>query len=246
MTRTCSYCDKPMGYKCHVCNESLHPLKEVEDEMYGHCPKCNEYQELEAGGTTHGICDDCIEKEKEKVSMSHISFRREFSMPNKRTFDMKPVARLLFQYLAECRTTVDPFAGDSAVATLTNDLNPDTRAGSHMLADGWLDGLIEDGVKAQAVLFDPPYSPRQISEVYKNVGLEVGMRETQNGRLYKSVKDKLDKILIPGGIAICCGWNSMGFGKTRGYKLIEVMLVPHGGAHNDTIVTVEMKKEEVR
>ena len=27
----------------------------------------------------------------------------------------------------------------------------------------------------------------------------------------------------------------------RGYELLEVLLVPHGGAHNDTIVTVERK-----
>lgn len=33
----------------------------------------------------------------------------------------------------------------------------------------------------------------------------------------------------------------MGFGLKRGYELLEVLLVPHGAAHNDTIVTVERK-----
>jgi len=48
-------------------------------------------------------------------------------------------------------------------------------------------------------------------------------------------------MLKPGGIAICFGWNSMGFGLTRGYELKEILLVTHGAAHNDTIVTVERK-----
>ena len=91
------------------------------------------------------------------------------------------------------------------------------------------------------VLFDPPYSPRQIQECYQQIGREVTTQDTQNARLYKRVKDGLDRMLKPGGIAICCGWNSMGFGLKRGYELLEILMVPHGAAHNDTIVTVERK-----
>ena len=47
--------------------------------------------------------------------------------------------------------------------------------------------------------------------------------------------------IIPGGIAISCGWNSIGMGKTHGFEIIEILLVCHGRAHNDTIVTVERK-----
>jgi len=53
-------------------------------------------------------------------------------------------------------------------------------------------------------------------------------------------------MLRPGGIAVCCGWNSLGFGLTRGYEMLEILLVTHGGAHNDTIVTVERKVGEVK
>lgn len=41
--------------------------------------------------------------------------------------------------------------------------------------------------------------------------------------------------------ATFCGWNSAGFGKVRGYVFEEILLVAHGGAHNDTIVTVERR-----
>jgi hypothetical protein len=30
-------------------------------------------------------------------------------------------------------------------------------------------------------------------------------------------------------------------GKTNGFEIEEILLVPHGGWHNDTIVTVERK-----
>lgn len=157
---------------------------------------------------------------------------RTWAMPSPATFSIGPISELLDRWLTGCTVIVDPFSGDSLRGTLRNDLR------DGMEATAWLDSL---NVSADAVLFDPPYSPRQISEAYKRVGLDVGMRETQNARLYKDVKDRLHKLLKPGGIAICCGWNSAGFGKTRGYEMLEILLVAHGGAHNDTIVVVERK-----
>lgn len=167
-------------------------------------------------------------------------FSREFAMPNAATFSIAPISALLDRYLLHGLESIDPFAGDSNRASVTNDLNPHTAAKSHLEATIFLADIHR---AFDVVLFDPPYSPRQISEMYKRVGLKVGMEETQNGRLYKAVKDGLDRLLKPGGVAICCGWNSLGFGCVRGYELLEVLLVPHGGAHNDTIVTVERKMQ---
>lgn len=158
---------------------------------------------------------------------------RAWAMPSPATFSIQPIACLLKRWLSEKAVVIDPFSGESQLGSHRNDL----RNGG-MEAAMWLSTL---DVEADAVLFDPPYSPRQISEVYKAVGLYVGREGTQNSRLYKSVKDGLDRLLKPGGIAICCGWNSVGFGKSRGYEFQEILLVAHGGAHNDTIVTVERK-----
>ena len=164
---------------------------------------------------------------------------RQFAMPNSATFKLAPVASLLKRHVAG--VTVDPFARDSAWADYANDIDPRTTATHHMDAIEFCDKLITDGIKAETVLLDPPYSPRQMSESYKNAGRKVGMTETQNARLYKEVKDRLTQILVPGGKAICCGWNSMGFGLTRGFEMLEILLVTHGAAHNDTIVTVERR-----
>ena len=166
-----------------------------------------------------------------------IKFGRQFAMPNRETFSLPPVACLLERWISASTVIVDPFARNSSVGTITNDLNPETCAKFHLLAEEFVE---REDIVADAVLFDPPYSPRQIAQVYQQVGRACGRKETQNARLYRRVKDGLDRMLKPDGIAICCGWNSMGFGLKRGYKMLEVLLVPHGG-HNDTIVTVERK-----
>lgn len=172
-----------------------------------------------------------------------VMMSREFGMPNAETFSLPPISRLLDCYLKPEMIVIDPFARNSARGTVTNDLNPQTRATHHMLAEEFVEQLT---INADAVLFDPPYSPRQIAEVYQQVGRTPTTADTQNARLYRRVKDGLDHVLKPGGIAICCGWNSMGFGLKRGYRLVEILLVPHGGAHNDTIVTVERKIASLR
>ena len=171
-----------------------------------------------------------------------MKFNRKFAMPNPETFKLAPVAELLSRYIPDkglC--VVDPFARSSQWGTITNDLNPDTAALFHLPAEEFVTNDLFDNGCADVVLFDPPYSPRQIMECYQQIGRKCSTQDTQNARLYKAVKDGLDRLLKPEGIAICCGWNSMGMGVGRGYELIEILLVPHGGAHNDTIVTVERK-----
>jgi len=173
-----------------------------------------------------------------------VKFSRQWHMPNPNTFEIKPIAALLRRWLHGCNTIVDPFARDSKWATHANDLSPEYNTKFHMDAVEYLQMLLDDGMKGifEAALLDPPYSPRQMSEAYKGVGMKVGIKGTQNARLYKECKDRMKAMLKPEGIAITCGWNSNGFGKTRGFQLREVLLVPCGGAHNDYIVTAETKK----
>lgn len=166
---------------------------------------------------------------------------RVWAMPSPQTFSIKPIGALLDRWLADRTVIVDPFSSSSRRAQWCNDLNP-AHCETPMDAEAYCQWFAAQGGVADAVLFDPPYSPRQVSEVYKSIGLAVSTTETQNGRLYKRVRDALDAILCPGGVAISCGWNSAGFGTTRGYTIEEILLVAHGGAHNDTIVVVERKK----
>ena len=148
---------------------------------------------------------------------------------------MKPVSELLSLYLPQNGVIVDPFCGSSTHGTLRNDI---THNGGIDAVD-WLDSLVKQNIIADAVLLDPPYSPRQMSEAYKMKGIKPTMKDTQNARLYKECKDRLRLLLKDGGIAITCGWNSTGFGK--GFEKLHIRLINHGSAHNDTIVMVERK-----
>ena len=87
---------------------------------------------------------------------------------------------------------------------------------------------------------DPPYSLRQIKECYNGIGIQKLDKETTLYGFIK-VKEIIARIIKPGGYVISFGWNSGGMGKKRGFEIIEILLVPHGGHHNDTIVTVEQK-----
>lgn len=165
---------------------------------------------------------------------------RIWCMPNANTFSMKPVEQLLDRYLTG--TVVDPFARNSDRAKeYSNDLNPQTEAKYHMDAVDFCQMLVNNRVKANSVLFDPPYSPRQIKECYESIGRKTTFQDTQNARLYRQIKSLLSQILEQNGIAISFGWNSSGFGKKLGFEMLEIVLISHGGAHNDTIVTVERK-----
>lgn len=90
------------------------------------------------------------------------------------------------------------------------------------------------------ILYDPPYSPRQVSECYQNFGLEITMKTTQ-ASFWANHKKEIARILKKGGKVITFGWNSGGIGKTYGFKIERILLVPHGGWHNDTICVVEVK-----
>lgn len=162
-------------------------------------------------------------------------------MPNAATFSVKPIGEFVQRYLVGVAVSVDPFARNRDWATYTNDINPSTSAQSHQDAEAFLDDLAGKKVSADLVLFDPPYSPRQVMEHYQAAGLRVTQEDTQSGRLFKRVRNAIDRIVAPGGVVLSFGWQSSGMGAPRGYQLIETMLVSHGGGHNDTICIAERK-----
>lgn len=160
-------------------------------------------------------------------------FERTWAMPNKETFKIKPVKILLDRYI-NYESWIDPFAGNSDLCYCSNDINIKTKAWKHLDALTFLN----DFKNVEGILFDPPYSPRQMKESYKNAGLKT-TKELMQSSFYSKIKDKI--VHINPKIVISFGWNSNGMGKNRGYKIKEILLVAHGGNHNDTICTVETK-----
>ena len=159
-------------------------------------------------------------------------------MPTANTFSCLPIGSFVHKYLRG--VSVDPFARNSTLATHTNDLNPNTEAHYHMDAEAFLILLASKGVKADCIILDPPYSPRQISECYAEAGLKAGMKDTQNAVLYKRVRIAARLLATPDTTFLSFGWNSTGMGKEFDY--LEIKLVAHGGAHNDTICVAQKLK----
>jgi hypothetical protein len=152
-----------------------------------------------------------------------MKIERAWAMPNKRTFQIKPIKELMKEEMSEGeRYWVEPFPFVYRVDALM------------MLS-------VLDDAEVDGVLFDPPYSPRQLKECYDNIGQPL---HDTTSRVWAQWKDEIARVIKPGGKCISFGWSSNGLGKKRGFEITRILLVAHGGNHNDTIVTVERKIQE--
>lgn len=167
-----------------------------------------------------------------------IKFGRSWEMPNANTFDIKAIGRLIQRHNKAGIISIDPFANRNTIASITNDLDPEMNCDYNMDALDFLKIFKTNSV--DLVLFDPPYSSRQVSEVYKKFDKTVNMQTTQSS-FWGDMKIEIGRICKPNGLVLSFGWNSCGVGINRGFELLEILLVCHGGAHNDTICTVERK-----
>lgn len=165
-----------------------------------------------------------------------VKFSRVWAMPSAWTFTILPIAKLIHKYVGDGKGWIDPFAGENSPAEITNDLNPNRPAQFHLHAK---DFAIQLDGKYKGCLFDPPYSLTQIKECYESIGMQLFQEDAQ--RFPQNIKEVIAPKIEIGGLVISCCWNSQGFGKNLGFEIIEILIVPHGRSHNDTIVTVERK-----
>lgn len=183
--------------------------------------------------------------------MTELTCNRTWAMPNKNTFKIKPLYTQIEQVVSKYGigsqvTVVDPFANAHEVLSelsekygftlMTNDLNPEFDTSFHLDALEFLKCVPDNS--ADIIMYDPPFSLRQVSESYKHFGREVTMETTQASWRAKHL-DEIQRIIRPNGTACCFGWNSNGVGKKRDFKLTNIEMVAHGGSHNDTIMTTE-------
>ena len=173
--------------------------------------------------------------------MSKVKIDRVWAMPNKNTFEIKPIKELIESEVDISKMWIDPFANRNKYASITNDLNSNYDTDYHLDALDFLKMFADDSV--DGVLYDPPYSPRQVSECYNDVGYNVTW-DTTKASFWGNHKREISRIVKIGGKVITFGWNSGGIGYKYGFEICRILLVPHGGWHNDTICTVEIKTHE--
>ena len=143
---------------------------------------------------------------------------RYWAMPSHQTFTIKPFKELIEKELGS--EYIDPFPypfKQDAIEYLKT---------------------IEDNSENYLV-FDPPYSQRQLREMYDNNGLSLD--NPMNNSYWANCRKEISRIIKKNGKVISFGWNSNGIGKKYGFEITKVVLVAHGSQHNDTIATVEVK-----
>ncbi len=183
-----------------------------------------------------------------EVKKKKIKIEREWAMPNSRTFKIKPIRDLILKYKPINGVVLDPFANEASIKDIfqdnqflryiNNDLDTSYETDYNLEAQDFM--KMWDDNSIDLVLYDPPYSGRQVSECYKKLGRTVNMEDTNSG-YWTKFKEEISRITKKDGIVISFGWNSNGIGKKYGFEIIEILLLAHGGGHHDTICTVEKK-----
>jgi hypothetical protein len=120
-----------------------------------------------------------------------VNFSRKWAMPSRHTFTIKPIAELVYKYFKKDELWIDPFGGFNSPCTESNDINPEAPTKHHMDAREF----VKMYSQIDGAIFDPPYSPRQISECYKRAGITVrpARKSEQNfGELNHKHKERSD------------------------------------------------------
>lgn len=177
-----------------------------------------------------------------------MKIERKWEMPNSRTFKIKAIVDLILKYKPDSGIILDPFANEQSIKKYfqdkpflkyySNDLDPQYKTDYNLEAQDFMKYYENESV--DLVLYDPPYSGRQVSECYKKLGKTVTMSDTNSG-YWTKFKDEISRVVKIGGYVISFGWNSNGIGKKYGFEIMEILLIAHGGGHYDTIVVVERK-----
>jgi hypothetical protein len=166
-----------------------------------------------------------------------LKIERHWAMPNKWTFLIEPVKKLLSKYEVG-KKWIDPFCGLHSPAEFRNDLNPNNTHTQHHLEA--IDFLNLKEWDINGALFDPPYSLTQVSKSYNDIGLKFKSKENPTGGFPK-VRKRLAELLNINQYCISFGWNTCGLGKKNNMEIVEILIISHGGNRNDTLVTVERK-----
>ncbi|CAK7067127.1 hypothetical protein [Fusobacterium varium] len=120
-----------------------------------------------------------------------MEIKRAWWNANKNTFDIKPTREFILKHI-EGEITIDPFANKNKIARITNDLDPNFDTNYHMDAIDFIKKFKNESV--DFILFDPSYSPRQVSESYKKLGKTVN-RETTQTTYWSNLKKEIARVL---------------------------------------------------
>ena len=131
-----------------------------------------------------------------------------WAMPNKNTFLIPPINRLIKKYLDASppdAVWIDPFANESCFndrMKYTNDINPAFKTTHHLDALAFL--RLQPDNSVDGVLFDPPYTIHQINQVYAGFGDEKPVKQST------AYYSEISRICKPNACVISFGFTACG------------------------------------
>ena len=154
-----------------------------------------------------------------------MKIERHWCMPNHKTFEMSPVKKLIKEELDN--EYVDPFP---------HPFKQDAIEYLKSFKNNSVNGLV----------FDTPYSQYQLNLMYKGLGKYFHNSPDKNPddritKYWSNCKKEIERIARIGATVISFGWNTNGIGKSYNFKIERILILAHGGRHNDTLITVEKK-----
>lgn len=162
-----------------------------------------------------------------------------WSMASSDTFDIPAIGIWVKNYLKKSKLSIDPFARNKRWATFTNDLNEKTAAEYHLDALDFLKMLAAKEIRADLVIFDPPYSLEQLKRSYESVGRDYTLQDGWKPGRWSEEKKLIEQVTTPDAYMLSFGWNTVGMGKRWTKK--ELIVVCHGPGHNDTLCLAEQR-----
>lgn len=169
-----------------------------------------------------------------KIAIPQISYH--IAPANQNISKVKPVGELFARLVKEAENgiIIDPFSRNTNFTPFSNDINPQTSANYHMDAADFLQMLYEKGLKADLVIFDPPFSPRQNKSTYH-------LKLPDIRKTIARCKPIIARLVKINGKVVSSGWTANGIGKWRGFEPLEFMTVNHCSLRYATTILVERK-----
>lgn len=134
--------------------------------------------------------------------------------------------------------SLDPFARNCPAFSHTNDIDPNTKAQTHLDALVFMQAQKTLEREFDLIWFDPPFSSRQSNEIYEghvNVYTDPGYLK----RLYSTIPYLLSK----GGFFVKWGYNTNNPMPSI-LKLEDLFMFPQGANKNDVLVSIYRRTAE--
>jgi hypothetical protein len=157
---------------------------------------------------------------------------------HRETFTIKVFRERMEHYLRASDIGIDPTCGNSTLGTYRNDKRQSAKGKiTNMHALAFLEDLKSKSVEADWGIVDPVYSAHQAKLCYEGHGAD-----ENPAAFYAKLMEGMDPLLKVGAITLTFSFQAAHFGKARGYRKLETIMLNPPGMHYPTYMVIEVKE----